>query len=185
MRFVSNGHDIQVCQPSWEPAFDDKSARLHYNIFLFTTVLILPLLIVSALYIVVALRLRRDNMRTCRSEKGTRRNRKRIRNLLRMAIATVAAFLICWTLHIVISFIYFFSPWVIPKCSKGFMVVSYISGILASCYCAVNPWICFIFIRRFYRELRVMFYKRKFRKMTRLRESNTSKVLLQFKCSSH
>ena len=191
VRFNNNGHDVQFCLPNWEPAFDNKSAHRRYNVFLFTTVLILPLLVISVLYIVVAFHLRRDKMRSFRSDNGTRRNRKRIRNLVRMATATVTALLICWTLHIVISFIYFFSPWVVPKCSKSFMVVSYISGILASCYCAVNPWICFIFIRRFSRELRVVMHKRKFRhsgtkgrKIRRFRESNTSNVQLHLESFS-
>ena len=145
-----------VCQSSWEPAFDNRSARLHYNIFLFVTVLLLPLLVISVLYTVIVVKLRRDKLATYRSDKGTRRIKERNRNLKKMALATVAALLICWTLYIVISFLNLFSPEAVPKCSKSFMIVDYISRILASSYCAVNPWICFIFVRKFSRELSII-----------------------------
>ena len=147
-------HDsYKVCQSNWEPAFDNRTAHIRYNIFLFVTVLFVPLLVICVLYTVIVFKLRRDKMATYRSDKGTRRVKERNRNLKNMAIATVVAFLICWALYIVIAFIYLFSPEKVPKCSKSFEMVDYISRVLASSYCAVNPWICFIFVRSFTREL--------------------------------
>ena len=145
-----------VCQPSWEPAFDPKSAHLRYNIFLFLTVLLIPLLVVSILYTKILINLGRDKMATYRSEKGARRIRKRNSNLRRMAVATVTAVVISWTLYIVIELLKLFSPGAVPKCNFSFEVVDYVSRVLASSYCAVNPCICFIFVRDFSRELRGM-----------------------------
>ncbi|KAJ7392973.1 hypothetical protein OS493_008218 [Desmophyllum pertusum] len=159
MRLVANGNH-QECQSSWEPAFDNRSAHLRYNIFLFITVLLIPLLVISVLYIVIVIKLRKDTMASYRSERGARRKRERNRNLQRMVVATVTAFLICWTLYSVIHFLKLFSPWTVPKCSKSFKIVDYISRLLASSYCAVNPCICFIFVRNFSCELSIMF-KRK------------------------
>lgn len=184
MRLMSsddNGYDIN-CQPSWEPAFDDTSAHRRYEIFLFTTVLILPLLIISVLYIVVVVRLRRDKMGRCRSENGTRRSRERSRNLQKMATAMVTALLICWTLYTVIRFLKLFSPWLVPKCNIIFNVVYYISRVLASSYCAVNPWICFIFVPKFSRELSVM-CKRNWLRQPAVAYGNTCKnCQIQWQC---
>ena len=144
----------QVCQSRWDPAFDHQSAHLRYNIFLYLAVLLIPLLVILALYIAILKKQRSDKMVTNRSDKGARRWKKRNRNLQRMAIATVTAFLICWTVHIVISFFELFSPDTVPKCNRGFKVLEYISRVLAISYCAVNPCICFIFVRSFSRELK-------------------------------
>ena len=155
-RLLADEDDYLVCQPSWEPAFEPKSAHLRYNIFLFSTVLILPLLVVSVLYTRIAINLEKNKMATYRSEKGARRIRKRNGNFRRMAVATITALLISWALYTGIAFLILFSPGAVPKCNITFMVVDYVSRVLASSYCAVNPCICFIFVKDFSRELRNM-----------------------------
>lgn len=159
MRLVTvahNGTNIQICQPNWQPVFDNKSAHLRYNIFLFVIVLVVPLLVIAVLYTMIVINQRRDNIGTCRSERGARRKQKRNKNLQRMAVATVAALLICWALYIVLFFLKLISPGTVPKCSKFFEVVDYISRVLASSYCAVNPCVCFVFINSFSRELSIL-----------------------------
>ncbi|XP_020606426.1 prokineticin receptor 2-like, partial [Orbicella faveolata] len=135
--------DYQECQPRWDPAFDHQSAQLRYVIFLYVTVLLIPLLVISVLYTAIITTVRRDKMASYRSTKGAKRCKERNRNLQRMAIATVTAFLICWALFIVISFLKLFSPNTVPKCNNSFKVLDYVSRVLASSYCAVNPCICF------------------------------------------
>ena len=186
VREVDNqGYEYHVCQSSWEPAFNDQSARRRYNIFLYTTVLIIPLLVISVLHITVAFHLRKDKMSSCRNENGTKRIRKRTRSLLMMAISTVTAFLICWTLQIATTFVSLFSPGLFRKCSKMHTVVSSLSHILASCYCAINPWICLFLIPRLFRELKIMVHRRTFRQYAMKgqkmgSETESSNVRLRF-----
>ena len=153
---ASDSGNLQICQPLWGPSFDHKSAHLHYNMFLFITVLLLPLLITSILYTAIVFNLPRDKMAMYRSENGAIRVRKRNCNLRRMTIATISSTLSCWMLFIVISFLKLFSPGAVPKCNSSFKIVDYVSRVLASSYCAVNPCICFVFVRDFTRELGVM-----------------------------
>ncbi|XP_078372078.1 prokineticin receptor 2-like [Oculina patagonica] len=173
--------EYEVCQPSWEPAFDNKSAHLRYNIFLFVTVLFIPLLVICVLYTVIVVKLQRDKLATYRTDKGTRRIKERNKNLKRMAVATVAALVICWALYIPINFLKIFSPEKVPKCSKSFKVVDYISRVLASSYCAVNPWICFIFVRNFTRELSIICKRKRQRSDARRksRKSNSCRTEIQ------
>ena len=102
------------------------------------------------------IKLRRDKMATNRSRRGERRNKKRNRNLQRMVLATVTAYLICWTFHIGFVFLKLFSREAVPECNRSFEVSYYVSRVLASSYCAVNPWMCFIFVRSFSHELKIM-----------------------------
>ena len=156
----------QVCQSRWDPAFDHQSAHLRYNIFLYVVVLLIPLLVISVVYTAVIATLRKDKMASYRSTTGSKRCKERDRHLQRMAIATVTAFLICWALFIVISFIKLFSPTTVPKCNRGFKVLDYISRVLASSYCAFNPCMCFIFVRKFPRELMSMCKRKPQRPLT-------------------
>ena len=158
--------DYQECQPRWDPAFDHKTAHLRYVIFLYFTVLLIPLLIISVLYIAIITTLRRDKMASYRSSKGAKRCKERNKNLQMMAIATVTAFVICWALFIVISFMQLFSPKAVPKCNNSFKILDYVSRVLATSYCAVNPCICFIFVRRFSRELKSMRKGKRHRSLT-------------------
>lgn len=68
-----------------------------------------------------------------------------------------------------ITFLKLFSPGAVPKCSNSFKVVDYISRVLASSYCAVNPWICFFFVRDFTRELGVMCKRKRHHAVYKLR----------------
>ena len=168
--------DYKECKARWDPAFDHQSVQPRYVMFLYLTVLLIPLLVISVLYTAIITILRRDKMAPYRSAKSAKRCKERNRNLQKMAIATVTAFLICWALFIVISFIRLFSPQTVPKCNKSFIVLDYVSRLLASSYCAVNPCICFIFLQSFSRELKSM-CKRKCRrtlKVKKVREESGS-----------
>lgn len=156
MRLISphsNDKRIQLCMPTWEPAFDHEPAHLRYNIILFTTVLLIPLLVISVLSAIVVYSSRKDELAASRTERCARRNRERIRKLHRMAAVTVTALFICWTPFVVFSFLDLFSLSPVSECIKIQNVMRHISRILASSYCAVNPCICLIFLRNFSREL--------------------------------
>ena len=121
-----------------------------------SAVLLIPLVITLVLYIAIPVNLRSDKMVTCLSAKAARQWEKRNRNFQRMAIATVTAFLICWALFIAISFIKLFSSETVPKYNRSFKILDYISRVLASSYCVVNPCICSILVLSFSRELKNM-----------------------------
>lgn len=145
-----------ICEMNWEPAFDNESTRPRYAVFIFVTVLFLPLLTISLLYCIFCVKVRRDNMASSRSERAALRHQERSKKLQRMGIATVSAFLICWLLYIVMNVYRELSSDTDYKCSKGFKILDRISRVLASCYSAVNPCICFIFVQSFSRQLRAL-----------------------------
>lgn len=152
-----NGTGTLFCVPSWEPAFSNGSAQLHYVTFLHVTVVFIPLLVVAILCLTTMIKLRRvDKMVTGLSENRARRKYERNKNLKKMVTATLTAFLTCWTLFVVITFLQLFSPTSVPECSETFQIIYFISRVLVTSYCAVNPCICFMFLKVFSRELSAM-----------------------------
>lgn len=126
----------------------DGPTLSRYATFVLVTVLLLPVLITSILYPIIFMNLRVDKMSAHRSTKGVKRSRQRNMNLLQLALATVVTFAICWMSYIVIVIFRKFAPNALP-CSYVFNVVDNLSHLLPSCYCAINPLICFIFLRNF------------------------------------
>ena len=150
VKHVKNNATVQVCQSIW--AVNNRPAFIHYEIVLFGTVLLLPLTVISILYPIIVIYLRRDKFAAERSSRGKKRSRERSMKLLKLAAATVLSLIICWVPYSVINFLRLFNPSTLPACSH-ILITEYVSLLLAWSYCAVNPFICFIFLRDFRREL--------------------------------
>ena len=150
--YVDKRTNIFLCGP--------LTSRLPQHVFysssIFMIVFFIPLTVVIILYTIILVKLRVDKMSEHRSTRGERRSRKRNMKLLKLALATVLAMFISWTTFSVIMFLKFFIPNSIPQCSHIFKLVEYSGLLLTSCYCAVNPSICFFFLRNFRGQLRQM-----------------------------
>ena len=135
--------NITKCQNKWE--INNNSAFLKYNIFLYLTVVLIPLVVMSILYPIIVCNLWKDKMASHRSSKDVKCRRQCNKNLFKLAAATILTFIVCWQPFAVMTFLKFFGAH--PKCSQVFDVIFQISQWLASSYCAVNPIICFVFLR--------------------------------------
>ena len=154
MELVIKENNETMCRQSkW---FLDKELFHRYNVFLYFTLFAIPIFAVSILYPIIFIHLRIDKMSAHRSTRGDKRSRRRNRNLLKLAVATVLALLISWTGYITIFFLELFVPETLPKCSYSFKVVYFAAIVLASSYCAINPFICFMFLRNFRTQLIIM-----------------------------
>ena len=105
MELVNNKGNITICQNKWMT--DDRSAFLRYNIFLLVTVVFIPLIVISILYPIIVVYMRRDKMAAHRSTQGTKKSRERTMNLFKLAVATVLLLIICWVPYSVIFFLEF------------------------------------------------------------------------------
>ena len=152
----------QRCLMTWH--IDNKSAFLRYTTFLFVTVIYLPVIALVIIYPITVFYLRRDIMAEHRNYRGTgkKRFRQRSMKLFRLATATVMSFIIfCLPFH-TISLLDFFIPENLPQCNYLFEVIYHqVSYVLMISYSAVNPFICFIFLRNFRNELRNICKRRK------------------------
>ena len=152
MELVKGQNNVTLCLSTW--LMDNKPAHIRYNIFLIVTVFLIPLTAISVLYPIIWINLRKDKMKGHRVIiKREKRRRKRNTKLLHLSAATVLLLLICWTPYIVILSLQLLAPDTLPKCSYAFSVVYSVSMLLASSYCALNPFICFMFLPSFRSEL--------------------------------
>ena len=115
---------------------------------------LISLLLMSILYPIIVCNLWKDKMASHRSSKGVKCRRQCNKNLFKLATATILTFIVCWQPFAVMTFLKFFGAH--PKCSQVFDVIFQISHWLASSYWAVNPIICFVFLRNFGAELRIL-----------------------------
>ena len=142
---------------------NNKSAFLRYTIFLAVTVIYLPVIALVIIYPITVFYLRRDIMAEHRNGLGTgkKRFRQRSMKLFRLATATVMSFIIFWLPFSTISLLKYFIPEKLPQCNYLFKAIYQVSHVLMISYSAVNPFICFIFLRNFRNELRNICKRRK------------------------
>ena len=80
---------------------------------------------------------------------------QRERNVLKMAIAIVSGFALCWLPSVILSFILVLTAIIIlPNC--GVPIYLHVFHFIAIANSAVNPCICFIFSRKYRRELKAL-----------------------------
>ena len=140
---------------------NNKSAFLRYTIFLAVTVIYLPVIALVIIYPITVFYLRRDIMAEHRNGRGKKRFRQSSMKLFRLATATVMSFIIFCLPFSTISLLKVFVPEKLPQCNYLFKAIYQVSHVLMISYSAVNPFICFIFLRNFRNELRNICKRRK------------------------
>ena len=142
-------HGVLVCDWHWKEAFGESSSIENYFLSLFVACAFVPFVLIAILYIIIFLRLKSQRNPGEQSVNvGYHDQRQqRERNVLKMAIAIVLGFAVCWLPFAIGGFIK--SAWGIWSCSFRYFFT--VTHLMAQTNCAINPCICFIFSRN-YRE---------------------------------
>ena len=137
-----------ISWPVWEEVFGEVSSVINYIFPSVITFYLIPLVLILILYIIIYIKLKSQKIPGERSANAGQQRQQRERNVLKMAIAIVLGFAVCWLPHTVVRFLVFFAPdiW-----SCGFMYFLSVALVMYCANCAINPCICFIFSRN-YRE---------------------------------
>ena len=113
---------------------------LAYNI-LFTYI---PVLLLIILYSIIFIKLKTQAHPGEQSTNNQQQRKRRNRNVLRMSIAIVTVFVLCWlpynTNHLIIEYQDRSAHF-----SCSFQIYFYVTYFLIHAYCAINPIICFMF----------------------------------------
>ena len=131
------------CVLDWTGAFGPESSLENYYLALFLVLALIPFTLMTLAYTIIVITLKRQafpGQHTVNNSEIQRRH-KRDRNILKMAIAIVVGFALCWGPLNVYAFLRFFFTEPNLKCSAFQFTVfflAYSSG-------AVNPCICFAF----------------------------------------
>ena len=131
-----------VCQRG----LNDKSSWIkNYTLVTIIVFIYVPLVLIAILYFSIAVRIKSQKIPGEPSVNARQQRLKRERNALKMSVAIVFAFAVCWLPSCIIFFLFLFSSDSAMMSSCAFQYPAHIAFFLVRSYCAVNPCVCFIF----------------------------------------
>ena len=140
------------CMNQWEVIFGEKSSFAIYLLSACILFFYIPFVVLVILYSIILIKLKKQvhpgEQSASAEEQRTRRNR----NVLKMTVAIVVAFFICWipcSIQLVTSL---FVPENHLDCK--FWVSYYVALFMAYTNCAINPIICLTFSSNYRQALR-------------------------------
>ena len=143
------------CGIHWNDAFKETLVFENYFVSFTVVFIFIPLVLIAILYIIIFLKLRSQKIpgeQSANAEIEQRRQRER--KVLKMAIAIVLGFAICWLPFVMMSLLFFSSIFVM---SCNFQYFNSLGFLMVSANCAINPCICFIFSGNYREGLKSLF----------------------------
>ena len=145
-----------VCNRLWNEVFGESSSHENYLLSFIVVFMFIPLVLIAILYIIIYLKLKSQKTPGEQLAKAGQQRQERKRNVLKMTIAIVLGFAMCWLpLAIWIILVFFTDVTIIlPNC--GVRYLNYVVNFMALANCAINPCICLIFSRNYRKELKAL-----------------------------
>ena len=144
------------CQIHWNEGFAESSSPESYYLSYEVVFTFIPLVLIAILYIIIYLKLKSQKIPGEQSANALQQRQQRERNVLKMAIAIVLGFAVCWLpLAILWCIIVFAHTIQWPNC--GIHYVVYVVDFMSLANSAINPCICLILSRNYRNELRALF----------------------------
>ena len=149
-----------VCERNWNEVFGESSSSENYLFSYIVLFAFIPLVLIAILYIIIYLKLKSQKIPGEQLANAGQQRQQRERNVLKMAIAIVLSFAVCWLpLAIWLILLFFTDTMVWQNCGgQYFATVVYFMAIANS---AINPCTCFIFSRKYRNELNKALFRLK------------------------
>ena len=141
------------CELQWDKTFGKPSSFLKYVMSVNAVLFYIPVLSLALLYTIIFIKLKSQKIPGEQSTNAEQRHAKRSRNVLKMAIAIVLGFALCWLPYSIVGPLKLLardSEWNCSPRYYGFVVV----WMMALSNCAINPFICFIFSENYSHSLK-------------------------------
>lgn len=131
--------------PQWTETFAEFFIA-KYALACFVLFLCTPLLLVAILYIIIIVKLKSQNFPGEQSISSNQQRLKREQNVLKMSVAIVLGFALCWVPFSIIVLLYYFA-WSHSNAVECGVTrhIWFAAQFMARANCALNPCICFIF----------------------------------------
>ena len=140
------------CINQWDVIFGEKSSFGVYLLSASILFFYIPFVVLMILYSIILIKLKKQahpgEQSANAEEQRTRRNRK----VLKMTVAIVVAFFICWIPFSIQVVTFYFVPKNTLDCK--FWVSYNVAVFMAYTYCAINPIICLTFTSNYHQALR-------------------------------
>ena len=138
-----------ACEQEWNEVSSFQNHIIARIVILFY----IPLMLIAVLYIIIVIKLKSQKTPGEQSVNAGQQRAKRERNVLRLAIAIVLGFAVCWLpLTIIYMVVVFASDNMTWSC--GFYYFIFVIFFIANANCAINPCICLIFSGNFRQGLK-------------------------------
>ena len=140
-----------LCLRRWNEAFGESFSFKNYFLALFVVFLYIPIVMLTILYSIIVIKLMLQRRPGEQSTNAEQQRAKRNKNVLKMAIAIVLGFALCWVPLSIAFLLFNFARDSLPC---GFFIYWNISWFMAISNCAINPCICFIFSSNYRKALK-------------------------------
>ena len=144
-----------VCKLHWIEVFRESSSPKNYIVSYVVVFVFIPLVLIAILYIIIYLKLKSQKIPGEQSANTGQQRQQRERNVLKMAIAIVLGFAVCWLPHAILFLLLFANRIIWPNCVISYVV--YVVNFMVVANSAINPCICLILSRNYRNELRALF----------------------------
>ena len=142
-KLVSNPGGL-VCRMHWNDVFGESSSLQNYFVAIFLIFLYIPLMLIAILYIIIYMKLKSQKIPGNGSINAERQRLQRERNVLKMAVAVVFGFAVCWLPFGITILVRFFKWDQTTKSSCRVRHLLTVVATMARANCAINPCICLI-----------------------------------------
>ena len=148
LTLVQYADELQ-CEWKWMEAFGESSSLGSYVLAVYVIFLYIPLTLMAILYSLIILKLKSQKIPGEKSDNAGQQREKRDQKVLRMAIAIVSGFVICWVPYSIVALLTLFpgnnTSRLNSRLDCSFIPFGFITRILSRANCAISPCICFIF----------------------------------------
>ena len=131
-----------LCLMRWKEAFGESFSYKDYFLTISVVCIYIPIVLMTILYSIIVIKLKSQKRPGEQSTNAEQQRAKRNTNVLKMAIAIVLGFVLCYVPYSIGIFLYFFAPDSLPC---GFFIYDHIAWFMSLSNCAINPCICFMF----------------------------------------
>ena len=140
------------CMNQWEVIFAEKSSLAIYLLSTYIFSFYIPFVVLVILYSIILIKLKKQVHPGEQSANAEEQRTRRNRNVLKMTVAIVVAFFICWIPFSIQVVTFYFVPKNTFDCK--FFVSHNVALFMAYTNCAINPIICLTFTSNYRQALR-------------------------------
>ncbi|XP_066028920.1 neuropeptide FF receptor 2-like [Pocillopora verrucosa] len=134
-----------VCVHKWNEVFGESLSYRNYIVSMLVVFWYVAMVLIAILYMTVVIKLKSQNIPGEGSANGREQQSRRQKNVLKMSIAIVVTFIVCWLPATIWWFLILYPPDSTMTASCGFQYFRVIAFCVAHSNSAINPCISFIF----------------------------------------
>ena len=134
-----------VCVHKWNEVFGESLSYRNYIVSMLVVFWYIAMVLIAILYMTVVIKLKSQNIPGEGSANGREQQSRRQKNVVKMSIAIVVTFIVCWLPATIWWFLTLYPPDSTVTASCGFQYFRVIAFCVAHSNSAINPCISFIF----------------------------------------